>query len=335
MHTALYFPHTEVRDPNLLRTALFMWDALEFIVPYAGYKPHYYDNTMAEAIELIGSGRTVTENEQVRAHDIVEELIANGVPEVLRYTPMDGEPYEIYPQKLAHKTFRLLRDCGVTGAALPNYDYPASEAAGLSLMAILADVLAGETRARVTDRAAAYATIANAATSVEAAEALDTVVGLTLKIPSLEQISLREMIDFRKREEKSTTNDYFTLRHNYHTAIENHIKEISKFQESSTDRKELDRVFEEKMQQDFRDIKQELGFAEKEVWFSKDVITLVLGGGGLAGGWLTGSVEVPGVFAGAGSAVMLGGLLGGRTKLEKARREILRKHPMAYLYEMT
>ena len=46
MRSALYYPHTEIRSVPLLKTAMLLWDHVEFIVPYSGYRPHYKDRGM-------------------------------------------------------------------------------------------------------------------------------------------------------------------------------------------------------------------------------------------------------------------------------------------------
>jgi hypothetical protein len=335
MRTALYFPHTEVRSKSLVRNALLTWDSLEYIAPYEQYRPEYTDVQMAEAMEIIGSARTVSLVEKTRIHELVEDLLRNDVPEIFRYSPVAGAPpYEIWPQKLAESTWNLLQQRGLTVGTLSNMDYPTSEAAGLSLMAIIADVLAGETRARVTDRGQAYATIANAPKAGLNAQGHDTVVALTLKTLSLDQVPIERLIEFRKREVASSTNDYRTLRHNYLDAIESHVGLISKVPIDSADRAELDRLFAAKMEDDFRDLKEELRLAKNEVWLSKDVITLALAGGALLTSAAAGHFAMPEVLSGSGGAVLLGGLLSSGNKLAKSRREILRKHPISYLYEI-
>lgn len=336
LHTALYFPHTEVRSESLVRNALLTWDSLEYIAPDKDYTPRYESKHMAEAMEIIGSKRTVTDDERLRVHKLVKDLLQDDVPEIFRYVPTNGERYEIWPQKLARETWELLKQRGLTDGVLPNRDYPTSEAAGLSLMAILADVLAGETRARITDRAQAYAAIANATKSTSNAHDHDSVVPLTFKAVCLDQVPFERLIDFRKREASSSGGgDYRKLRHNYLHAINSHVESISKISADSEDRRELDRVFAEKMEDDFRDLKRELRFAKGEAWLSKDVITLTLAGIALLGGPVIGQhIAIPEVISGAGGAVLLGGALGTELKLSKSRREILRKHPMAYLYEV-
>lgn len=338
MRTALYFPHTEVRSKNLIHTSLLMWDQLETIIPYQGYRPNYDDREAAAAMELIGSPRTPTDAEKRGVHALVEELLSNGVPETFRYSPRSGErddAYEMWPQKLLSSTWTLLQEEGLTDRPLSNQDYPMSQAAGLTVMAILADILAGQTRARITDRELAYTTMANAPKIAGDAHEPMRVVPLTLKGIAVDRIPLDRLIDYRQREAKERGSDYRKLRHNYLDAVEKHLLKISEVAPNSPDRKELDRVFQSDMEDDLRDLKSELGFARREAWLSKDVLALTIAGGGLlATGLGVPHVPAPEVITGAGAIAMLGGMLGTGNKLARTRYDVMRKHPMAYLYEV-
>ena len=241
-----------------------------------------------------------------------------------------------WPQKFSRETWDLLGAKGLTERRLDHFDYPMSKAAGLSMMAILADVLAGETRARVTDRGLAYATIANVPKVAGAAADPVQVVPLTLKGIAVDRIPIDRLIKFREREKLEGGSGYRTLRHKYLAAIEAHVTQISMHVPGSSDRKELDRTFESDMEDDLRDLKRELGFAKGDAWLSKEVVTLAIAGGallGLAAG--VPDLAMPEVVTGAGGVALVGGMLGTGNKLAKARYDILRKHPMAYLYEVT
>jgi hypothetical protein len=160
------------------------------------------------------------------------------------------------------------------------------------------------------------------------------VVPLTFKAVGLEHIPIDRIIAFREREAKSTGNDYRTLRHNYLAAVEKHIERISKVPIGSADRVELDRAFASDMEDDLRDLKKELGYAKREALLSKDVLTLVIAGGALFTAATAAQFHMPEVIAGGGGLVLLGGLLGTANKLGKSRYDVLRKHPMAYLYQL-
>jgi hypothetical protein len=339
MRTALYFPHTEVRSEGVVRTALLTWDTLEYIAPFPNYRPSYRNRNMARAMELIGEPRIPKSAEQKRVHEFVEDLLQQGVPETFKYSPADGSrtpEYEIWPQKLAEETWDLLRVHGLTDGFIyhDNMDYPTSQAAGLTLMAILADVLAGDTRTRITDRGLAYATIANAPRVTVQAQEPTRVVPLTFKAIGLEHIPIDRLIAFRERETKSSKSDYRTLRHNYLAAIEKHIERISKVRIGSADRVELDRAFASDMEDDLRDLKKELGYAKRDAWLSKDVLALVIAGGALFTAATAAHYHMPEVIVGSGGLALLGGLPSTANKLAKSRYDVLRKHPMAYLYQL-
>jgi hypothetical protein len=340
MRAALYYPHTEIRSESLIRSALLTWDRLEYIVPYQGYTPHYDNRDIAEAVELIGAPVAPSDLERRAVHDQLEELIAKGVPEPFRYNGdgMRGQDYEMWPQKLLPETWRMLREHAVIGELLDNADYPATQGGGLTIMAMIADVMAGETRARVTDRGLAYATLANVAKPADPAAAapndIAQVVPLTFKSLALEHVGLNRLVAFRKREEKSGGHDFRTLRHAYVDRLEKHLAEASKHPAGSRDRKELDRIFEQEMEDDLLDLKRELGLAKSDLLLSKDTITFVLAGAGLVGAALAAKFSISAAVGAIGGPAAIGGVIGVSTKFGAKRREVLRKHPMAYLYEV-
>lgn len=336
MRTALYFPHTEVRSEQLVRTALLQWDQLEYIAPYQGYRPTYEDRDVAEAMELIGHARCPGDAERMEVHELIKELLTKGVPEAFQYSPRGGgetPDYELWPQKFAPDTWELLRETGLVGHRLSNFDYPASQAAGLTVMSILADVLAGETRTRVTDQAQAYAAIANAPRPLEyEASAHDIVVPVTLNAVSLTKVPTQRLIEFRRKETGAQGHQYRGLRHSYLKRIETHITDVAKH-EREADREELERCFTEDMERDFRALKDELRFARNEAWLDKGFIALV-STAVLSGAAMAGFGVMPEVIGPAGAAVALAGALGPVNKLAKTRLDVLQKHPMAYLYEL-
>jgi hypothetical protein len=56
MLTALYYPHTTISH-GLVKNALFLWDRIEYIAPYDGFRPDYQDPelTSAGTLRLIAS----------------------------------------------------------------------------------------------------------------------------------------------------------------------------------------------------------------------------------------------------------------------------------------
>jgi len=349
MRSALYYPHTEIQSESLIRSALLTWDKLEYIVPFKEYRPHYDDKSIAEAMELIGAPRAPSKDDQQQMHKLLVDLVETGIPETFRYARgRDDGPvgrrgqrhYELYPQKLLRHTWDKLMDHEVIGDLLENGDYPTTEASGLTIMAMLADVMAGETRARVTDRGFAYATIANVANvspaSKHRAQDIAEVVPLTFKTIALDAVELDRLVAFRRREAKDRNgHQYRALRHNYLKRLEDHLAKVVNHKLGSKDRDELDRAFEEDMEDDLRDLKDELGMAKTDAILSKETVTFVLAGLGGAAVLIGGAhTAVPEALTMAGTPATIGGLLGVASKFGSKRRDVLRKHPMAYLYEI-
>jgi hypothetical protein len=75
MRSALYYPHTEVENAGLLKTALLLWDQLEFIVPYPEYEFSYQDRLVAEAVELVGVKHSPSDEEKKQAHEYIEDFV--------------------------------------------------------------------------------------------------------------------------------------------------------------------------------------------------------------------------------------------------------------------
>lgn len=339
MRSALYYPHTEIKSENLLKTALLLWDRLEFIVPWHNYKPTYADAKFSEAIELIGSNRYPSDSEKRQAHEIIEDFATRKLPEPFYYrtTSRSHEDYEVYPQKLAYETWQMLEQLQLAGDPLANSDYPLSQAAGLSIMSLLADCCAGETRSRITDRQLAYATVTNLLVSEKPAHEgdHDVVVPLTLELVNVSELTLSQLINFRKNEGKSGGHDLRDLRHRYLSRIEAHILAIRTAKRAS-DRRELQRQFQDDMRDDLAALKAELRVARQDAWLSKDVMVTAIATAAVATGWASGlPFEVPAALTLAGAPITIGGTISTRNKFATSRRSIMQKHPMAYLYEIT
>ena len=279
MYAALYYPHTEVKSEALVKRALLTWDKLETVVPFPEYEPQY-EGIIAEAMELVGGKRVPTDAEKAKVHELVEDLIAGGVPETFTYQPARyDEEYEMWPGKLAPQTWQLLQQRGIIGGMLANCDFPASQPAGLTLMSIIADVLAGDTRTRVTEQGDAYATIANApkpAAGAADAANLDHVIPLTFKTVELEHVSIERLIAFRKRETNpGNGHDYRKLRHTYVDGLREHAKAVAGYPLGSADRTLLDEQFQQKMEDDLAELKDQLGIARTDAILCKESLALI------------------------------------------------------------
>jgi hypothetical protein len=223
MRSALYYPHTSVENEDLVKTALLLWDQLEFIVPYAGFRVQYDDPLVERAMELIGAPHIPSEDEKKQTHDHIKELVNRRLPPQFyvsqRRLAHREQEFEMYPQKLFPETWELLVQARLSGGLLANFDYPMTEPGGLTIMSILADCCAGNTRSRVTDRGSAYATLAGLLGSdsgnedQEASAAEEQLVPIALEVINALSIDLLHLIALREREKAQGGHAISDLRH--------------------------------------------------------------------------------------------------------------------------
>lgn len=341
MRNALYYPHTDVGDVEIVKSALLMWDQLEHIIPFAEYRSHYPDAGIAKAMELIGKPHVPTTGEMAEAHDRVVEMIDSKVPpEFYMKERRPSGIYEMYPQKLLPKTWEELRKASMAGRLRANGDYPFMEPAGLTIMSILADCCAGQSKARITDRGDAYASINSLLVDSPMSAAsrhsdADGLVPFALQVASLDGFDLNDLIDFRVREEKEKGHSLRDLRHRYVDHMSKYLDRIRKEAKSKSDVDEIRYQYLDDMRIDLAHLKGEISRARREAILSKEVLVTLVGGAALLAA-ITGGVpvELPSVVAPTGAIVTLGGLFGVGNKYATARKNILQKHPMAYLYEV-
>jgi|ERR1019366_700463 hypothetical protein len=343
MRSALYYPHTTIRNEIVLKRALLLWDSIEYIVPDRDYKAQYSSTLLAEAAELVAEPHVPSLDEQTEAHKQIEDFATSSLPDAFFFRSLGVQgDYEIYPQKLLPDTFDLLKKLQIAGDPRANADFPFSRPAGLSVMSILADCCAGKTRARVTDQGAAYATISNLLqgsatdyTQTTAMESSEQFVSVSLEVIDAGSIDLQKLVDFRKRERKSGGHAHRDLRHRYVDRMEAHVETLTKTKGTKGDAAVLTRQLNDEMKDDLTSLREELGFARNEVLFSKEMITAAVAGLGTIASFAFGAPYlVAGLVTSVGAPVAIGGLLGSHNKFLSSRKAILQKHPMAYLYEL-
>jgi hypothetical protein len=343
MRSALYYPHTTIENEGLVKTALLLWDRLEFIVPWENFRPHHADRQMARALELIGVPRCPDDNEKKEAHTRIKELIDGRLPPqfFLDHRRRSDEPYEVYPQKLLPKTWSLLQKASLSGKLLPNSDYPMSEFGGLMVMSILADSCAGTTRARVTDRGEAYATISSylgndpQGPKIKRSDASEQLVPVSLKVLDAPSMKLTDLIELREREEKESGHSLRDLRHRYVASLEDYVSKITNQKATKADAQTILNEYAQDMERDLRELRKELGFAFKDAILSKEMLVTALAAVGTVASWaLDVPVSLTGIVTTGGVPVTIGGLLAVRNKYLSARHTIMKNHPMAYLYEI-
>lgn len=349
LRSALYYPHTRLRfaDPGitrrLLKRALLLWDELKFIVPYPEYRFQYGSRSVSEAVELVGRYHYPSELEKERTHAAIEELVTRpSLPAVFYYRGGD-DSFDVYPQKFLRETWNLLEHTRVAHPRREGEKQFVSTQAGLCIMALLADVCAGSALTRVTDRAQAYAALGgflfdkdcDAPSDGATASAHERLVGLTAQVVDVDSLTLKQLIQLRKKEMGQKGRNYTDLRHRYLQRIEDHLKEVTQNPKLTlSDYGELERQFRQDMEVDLATLRKELRAELRATVYSKEIFFALIGASCVTAAALFGKpLPMRGVLNWDGVIVTVGGILGARNKFLKARADLLRRHPMAYLYE--
>ena len=103
MQSALYYPFTGPERESFLKTALFLWDNVDFIVPYAEFRPHGNTRDSEEALEIIGRNYVPTEEDKKSAHEELTDLCNGPLPSKLNFELEKPErAYDFYPVRLLH-----------------------------------------------------------------------------------------------------------------------------------------------------------------------------------------------------------------------------------------
>lgn len=356
MFSALYYPHIELQTSNwdsqrLLKRALLMWDRLEFIVPDPDRESYYSDPLVAEAIELIGANHCPNDQEKAEAHERIEELVTRpNLPDVFYYTGSDV--YEVYPQKFLPDTWRLLTEAKFAEAPSQGEDYRLNRQAGLVIMAILADCCAGTTRARVTDRTKAYASLTGILAdnpeddlrdrlvdaTLVAGRKNESLISLRLSLLEVDSLRLNQLINFRRREEtESGGHTLRDLRHRYLERIETEVKKLTSDPKlTKPDIEERERVFFQESMDDIARLNEEIRQEQRDAVLSKDILVTLIGVAvPVASALFPPLYNLQGVFTLTGAPVTLGGAVSTGNKYLRARADLLRKHPMAFVHELS
>ncbi|MCJ2105915.1 hypothetical protein MKK70_11115 [Methylobacterium sp. E-041] len=339
MKSAVYYPHTQLKQPGVLKSALLLWDKLEFIVPYKDFELEHPDKDVQDGLEVIGSAYCPSEEDKSNAHAMIEDFATGPLPESFLYhgdRVNDFYRYGMFPEKLLPETWGMLRELRLVGRDSYNGHVPLEDSAGLALMSILADCCAGKTKTRITDRGIAYAALTNLMTNQGQAgcDQYELIVPITFSVIKTSDIPLKNLVAFRRREAAKGGHAIRDLRHRYLDCLNKQIGSLKDVAKHS-DRIEINRQFEVEMTDDLKFLRDELRSSKKEVFFSKEIVMSAVAA---TASFIAASkgvpLDIPGVWNAAGSAITIGGILSTQNKFASSRAAIMKKHPMAYLYEL-
>jgi hypothetical protein len=166
MLSAIYYPHTSVRDESFLKHALLYWDEIEYISPWEDFSdlPRYPTET-TQVLSRFLKPRVPSKSEKEKAHHEIMNLIEGDLPDWLQVDRISEEDedqtYRMFRDKLLPETWLELKKQGVVKFNRHGDldDYVSHTYLGLTLMAILARCCAGKLRHTITDRSDAYGTL--------------------------------------------------------------------------------------------------------------------------------------------------------------------------------
>lgn len=344
MLRALYYPHTEIKSEIILKNALLLWDSVDTIVPSDRMRQESRSSkTIQDAIELIVTPRRPTQEERIKAHASLSAMMNSGeVAALLLQAPafFRRSPYFMYGDKFLYETWRMLEESGLTDFDNGGREYGVPSALGFLMMSLLADICAGTQLQKITDRVDAYGWLSKAHAQMlgtnpimgldvsQVAPAYDRLVALSLSVVDARNISLDRLVDFRRREAKSRSTDYVSMRRRYLKALSEHIERVTKEAKSLSDFKELERQFVENLRDDLNDLKSELGIASIKTMFSKEVAVTAL----VTAGTLVSPVAGLTSLATEVGAIGIIPLLKSAAELRGARRTAFQRHTSSWLY---
>lgn len=343
MRSALYYPNVMIDNEALVKTGLLLWDRLEFIAPWNGFRPNYRNKQIARAMELIGAAHRPNVEEQTETHARLKDLMGRRLPPQFYRDKQAGPEREsrIYAQKLLPESWKLLTAGRLARQRSKDSNYSLTEPASLMIMSVLADSCAGTTKSRVTDLGAAYATLAGLLGNMavggptKKADAHEHLVAIGLNVIDAPKLDLATLIAFREREAKSGGYSLSDLRHRYIASLETYVQKVTEEKSRKSDAEEIKRQYESDMIKDLQNLRTELGFAKKDALLSKEILVTAIAAFGTVASWACGlPVDLPQVATWSGAPVAIGGLLAARNRYLGARHAIIQKHPMAYLYEL-
>ena len=363
MPSALYYPHTYIGNESLIKTALLLWDTIEYIVPQKSTSGHpYLGEHYEKAIEIVGRPHIPTVAEKNAAHIKIKDFVKEGLPKVFyqiendllsgdnrhclsrqKKDELNVPTYLIYPDKFDEQTWSLLKREGLAFWDEIYGDYRVPPAFGFLMMSMLADVCAGTQILKITDRVEAYNWLEEQATnkfggkysSNIGASAIssdyDRLITLSIKVLDTGNLSINSLLDMREREARSNSRDLINFRRNYLSEITKYIERIGNEAKAERDVDEINKQFEDAMKDDLTELKRELNIAVSGVLLSREVGVSIMA---LAGTFLGSILGIPALSMGANllGVGVVGPFIRKGLDHQEARRNAFKKHPMSWLY---
>ncbi len=330
MQSALYYPFTGPKQESFLKTALFLWDNVDFIVPHADFRPHGNTDDSKEALEIIGRSYVPTERDKKNAHEELEDLCTSPSLGKLNFEIEKPEQaYDFYPQKLLPETWEMLAESRLARIVSDtNHVHRASTSPllGYYMMSILAVCCSQGRKRLVTDENDPYRTLANTLVDSDSQvkktqeDRHERLITLGLNGPDFAKVSLRKLIDIRKNEDKLLQD----LRRNFLNVVDQTVSDICLHAENQNTVRDLIADFKDTMEKDLRELKRLLRRSGISMLLSKEFGFSVLAA--------TAAIPLEPISE---TMATIGGLAKGLMGFQDCRRKILLDHPSSWLFRVT
>jgi hypothetical protein len=343
MQNALYFPHIHVRTDRLMKSALLLWDQIEFITPWNQYEISYSEfgynaedtKNLEHAHKLLSLEHVPTEEEKLTAHDrILDFATTPGLPDSFVKSTAGEAAFAIHFEKLFDETWRELSNLGIATKIRADNDVMVPNLFGRATMTILAQCCAGNDTQLVTDSARATDDVRQT-TEIEGRKLNKMKIGPegeekcfsavdALNIVDVDKFTLPQLIEFRERELREAVPHQRVFRQNYWAKLDTASQEY-RSAKNEAERKRVRGRFRSELTAEFEFLKEELGLSAAEALFTVDTATLVTLGAAIAVGGPLG-ITAAGVSA---TRSILGKLTGAKSKKNAAMEKRARA---AYMY---
>jgi hypothetical protein len=324
--SALYYPHSTIRDEALVKQALLLWDKIDVITPSEDYRLEGDNEASTRALKLIANPRPPTQQEKRAAHGRILALANEELPKWFAFDlSKEHLQYSVYPQKFLPDTWEELKASNLARQSSgPNEfeDYVLCRWFGLTMMSILAEECAGSQLRLLTDEEDSYSALGRFLTKEYAGTYSnvasfdgDRLVSTSIKAIGADDIPLDTLIDLRQREGSFLRE----LRHKYLREVDNVVTALSTAKTAS-DKVEIERKFEQAMADDYARLTESLKLKAMSAIFSKEMLVAFLAAAGAV------------VEPWTSSVVGIGALIKANSDYRISREETMRKHATSWLF---
>ncbi len=274
-----------------MKSALLLWDQVEFITPYDAYPISYSEfgyntedkKTLEHAHRLIHLEHVPSAKEKNQAHERIIALATTpNLPKwFLKHEDHVGG-FVIHFGKLFHQTWEDLERLGIAAIDRHDGDGILPRPFGRAIMTILAQCCAGNDTQLVTDSAVATEDVLQTTEieerkrnelQFEAEEKYFSSID-ALNIIDVDRFTLPQMIKFRERELREKAPYHRVFRQNYWAKLDQAAQQYSTAK-NEAERKRVRKRFQSDLNGEFEFLKEELGLNKAETLFTVDTATLV------------------------------------------------------------